>query len=334
MQFCDAFFIMKKSKNIIFYLIIFYILIAGIWWSYLLSNKNLEVKKAQIENIKIKYPDKSMDELVKLIEYQQVINRFQRQRWMIIGEGSVFMFLLLLGLWRIYNIRQKEIQLALQQQNFLLSITHELKSPIASVQLILETLKKRQLSQDQIQMLTNNALKDNDRLNKLVQDLLLAARMEGGYQYVFVELDILEVLKECIEWNKLKFKGNINLKLEGNDFFIKKGDRSTLLSVFSNLLENAIKYSESSDQIDINLSSTNNNIKVEVIDYGKGIPKSERDKIFDKFYRIGDEETRTAKGTGLGLYIVKKIIESHNGTIVVKENKLKGTNFQIELPRE
>lgn len=325
---------MRKSKNIIFYLIIFYILIAGIWWSYLLSNKNLEVKNAQIENIKIKYPDKPIDEIEKLIEYQQVVNRFQRQRWMIIGEGSVFMFLLLLGLWRIYNIRQKEIQLALQQQNFLLSITHELKSPIASVQLILETLKKRQLSQEQIQMLTNNALKDNDRLNKLVQDLLLAARMEGGYQYVFVELDILEVLKECIEWNKMKFKGNINLKLEGNDFLIKKGDRSTLLSVFSNLLENAIKYSESSDQIDINLSSTVNNIKVEVIDYGKGIPKSEKDKIFDKFYRIGDEETRTAKGTGLGLYIVKKIIESHHGTIIVKENKIKGTNFQIELPRE
>jgi signal transduction histidine kinase len=325
---------MKKSKNIIFYLIIFYILIAGIWWSYLLSNKNLEVKNAQIENIKIKYPDRPIDEIQKLKDYQQVINRFQRQRWMIIGEGTVFMFLLLMGLWRIYNIRQKEIQLALQQQNFLLSITHELKSPIASVQLILETLKKRQLSQEQIQMLTNNALKDNDRLNKLVQDLLLAARMEGGYQYVFVELDILEVIKECIEWNKMKFKGNINLKLEGNDFLIKKGDRSTLLSVFSNLLENAIKYSESSDQIDINLSSTVNNIKVEVIDYGKGIPKSEKDKIFDKFYRIGDEETRTAKGTGLGLYIVKKIIESHYGTIIVKENKIKGTNFQIELPRE
>ena len=146
---------------------------AGSWWYFLLHSKNKEVKEAEIKIILCNLKIKEKESLGSNAEYQAVLDRYRRQEWMILGEGSVFIIILLIGLWRIYRIRQKELALATQQQNFLLSITHELKSPIASVQLILETIQKRQLSTEQLQKLSSNGLKDNDRLHKLVHDLLL-----------------------------------------------------------------------------------------------------------------------------------------------------------------
>lgn len=155
---------MKKSGNILFILIVLYILAAGLWWSYLLHAKNKEVLDAQLQKLEISKKTASADTVKIEAEEIAVLQRFSRQRWMIIGEGAVFMILLLVGLWRIYRIRQKELALALQQQNFLLSITHELKSPLASVQLVLETIQKRQLNAEQLQKLSSSGLKENDRL--------------------------------------------------------------------------------------------------------------------------------------------------------------------------
>jgi signal transduction histidine kinase len=320
---------MKKSGNILFYLIIIYILAAGSWWSYLLHSKNLEVKNAQLEKIRYKLKLEGVADIEGNSEMKTVLNRYKRQRWMIIGEGSVFMLILLVGLWRIYRIRQKELAIALQQQNFLLSITHELKSPIASVQLVLETIQKRQLTAEQLQKLSTNGLKDNDRLHKLVQDLLLAARVEGGYEYSFSEVHMNELLEECIAWIRPKYSGKIIFEPAENEIILAKGERSTLSTAFSNLLENAVKYAENSEKINVKLYKKKDQVAVEIIDEGVGIQKSERNKIFNKFYRIGNEDTRKTIGTGLGLYIVKKVIEAHNGTVTVKDNQPKGTVFSV-----
>jgi signal transduction histidine kinase len=240
------------------------------------------------------------------------------------------MILLLVGLWRIYRIRQKELALALQQQNFLLSITHELKSPLASIQLVLETIQKRQLTTEQLQKLSTSGLKENDRLHRLVQDLLLAARVEGGYEYVFEELNLNELLSETIIWARPKFAGEIDFKAEEN-LFLSKADKNTLSTAFSNLIENAIKYSGEDGKIAISAYRKKHQILVEIADTGPGIQKAEREKIFEKFYRIGNEHTRKTKGTGLGLYIVKKVIEAHGGTISLKDNQPKGTVFTVIL---
>lgn len=324
---------MKKSGNILFTLIVIYILAAGFWWSYLLHAKNREVLQAQLEKLEIIESSKVENGIKLVAEKKALLARFSRQRWMIIGEGAVFMVLLLLGLWRIYRIRQKELALALQQQNFLLSITHELKSPLASVQLVLETIQKRQLNQEQLQKLSTNGLKENDRLHRLVQDLLLAARVEGGYEYVFEELDLNELLTETISWARPKYSGKINFDTE-EGLYLNKADRSTLSTAFSNLIENAIKYSEDGESIQVKASKKKQQIVIEIADFGSGIPKSEREKIFNKFYRIGSEHTRKTKGTGLGLYIVKKVIEAHGGTISLKDNQPKGTVFTVVLSNE
>jgi signal transduction histidine kinase len=321
---------MKKSGNILFAVIVVYILAAGFWWSYLLHSKNKEVIDAQLQKLEIlqKTAESNIDKINE--ERKAVLSRFNRQRWMIIGEGAVFMIILLIGLWRIYRIRQKELALALQQQNFLLSITHELKSPLASVQLVLETIQKRQLTTEQLQKLSSNGLKENERLHRLVQDLLLAARVEGGYEYVFEELDLNSLLKECVGWVIPKYSGKINLETS-EDVLLFAADKNTLSAAFSNLIENAVKYSEGNEPINVKAYRKKHQIFVEIADFGPGIPKSEREKIFNKFYRIGSEYTRKTKGTGLGLYIVKKVIEAHGGAITLKDNQPKGTVFTVVL---
>jgi signal transduction histidine kinase len=324
---------MKKSGNILFGLIVFYILAAGFWWSYLLHAKNKEVLDAQLQKLEI-IQNANLSKSEKIIqEKDAVLERFSRQRWMIFGEGAVFMILLLVGLWRIYRIRQKELALALQQQNFLLSITHELKSPLASVQLVLETIQKRQLTTEQLQKLSTNGLKENERLHRLVQDLLLAARVEGGYEFVFEELDLNVLLKECVSWAIPKYNGKIVFE-SSEEALLYASDRSTLSTAFSNLIENAVKYSDGSEAINLKAYRRKHQIFIEIADFGHGIPKSEREKIFNKFYRIGSEHTRKTKGTGLGLYIVKKVIEAHGGTINIKDNQPKGTIFTIILGSE
>ena len=317
-----------SNHNIIFYLVTAYILMAGSWWYFLLHSKNKEVKEAEIKIILCNLKVNEKESLGSNAEYQAVLDRYRRQEWMILGEGSVFIIILLIGLWRIYRIRQKELALATQQQNFLLSITHELKSPIASVQLILETIQKRQLSTEQLQKLSSNGLKDNDRLHKLVHDLLLAAKVEGGYEYIFTELNLNELISECINLLKPKFNANIIFEAE-LDVLLKKADRDTLFSAIYNLIENAIKYSDTEKDIRVKLYEKKDQIILDIIDQGIGIPKSEKAKIFDKFYRIGNEETRKYKGTGLGLYIVKKVVEAHHVQISVRDNSPLGSVFTL-----
>jgi len=322
---------MEKSGNILFYLIVVYILAAGAWWSYLLHSKNQEAERAQLSNLRYRLEARGTAEIKKDPEYTAILRRYQRQKWMIIGEGSVFMLILLLGLWRIYQIRQKELALALQQQNFLLSITHELKSPIASVQLVLETIQKRQLTIEQLQRLTQNGLNDSERLHRLVQDLLLAARVEGGYVYSFDKVNMQDLLLECIAWVRPKYSGKIVFEAPDMPLILEKGEYSTLSTAFSNLLENAVKYSDGAGTIVLKLYQKKEQLVVEIADEGLGIPKGERQKIFTKFYRVGSEATRKTKGTGLGLYIVKKVIAAHQGTVFVKDNQPKGTVFVVQL---
>ncbi|MCH2046422.1 MAG: HAMP domain-containing histidine kinase [Saprospiraceae bacterium] len=328
-----------KKADILFYIVISYVLIAGAWWSYLLYIKNNDAFEAKKVYLWSEYVQRGAteEEFLKSKVFLDLEQQYTRQQWMIQGEGVVLLVLMVAGIWRVYQGRRKELDLARQQQNFLLSITHELKSPIASIQLVLETLQRRKLNPDQLQRLTHSALKDANRLHKLVQDLLLAARMEGGYQYSFEILDFRKLVNDCILLTKPKFKGEILLNIDGDlaekeDQFMLEADKTTIASVVLNLIENAIKYAPDTDKIILNLLNKKERLWLEVVDYGTGIPKTEKVRIFDKFYRLGDEHTRQTKGTGLGLFITKKIVEDHKGTISVHDNEPQGTCFRIRLP--
>jgi signal transduction histidine kinase len=326
-----------KGFDILFYLVTAYVLIAGSWWAYLLCVKNEDAMKAKQELLWVHLQQEGITDrqaFLESAEYTRLVERYDRQRWMIFGESAVLLSLIVLGIWKIAKSRQKELALAQQQRNFLLSITHELKSPIAVIKLTLDTFSKRKLTEEQQKMLTHNALSDTERLNKLVEDLLLAARVDGGYQYIFEQVDLVPLVEQCIRTAALKYSGEIVLESELDQAVLKKADQKTLTFALSNLIENAIKYAKDTSKIIVRLAnSKESQYCLEVADFGQGIPKIEREHIFEKFYRVGNEDTRKTKGTGLGLYIAKEIVKAHRGHIAVRDNQPQGSVFSIAIPK-
>jgi signal transduction histidine kinase len=313
-----------------------YMLVAFLWWAYLLAQKNQLLLDTQLELLRVQHESAGSNEMVALEKteaYQAVVAENKRQHKMILGEGAVFSCTLLLGLWLIHRSYRREMSAARLQSNFLLSITHELKSPIASIRLVLETLLKRELNQEQFQKLSSNALKETNRLNELVNDLLFSAKLEKAYKPDFEILDLHLLFDRILQDVKsihpdVEFSFNVE-----KDLPELLGDRQALTSVFSNLIENGIKYNFSNEKkIGLKASSIADKIEIDLSDNGSGIPVEEQKKIFKKFYRVGNEDTRKAKGTGLGLYIVKEIVKAHKGRVQVLSNQPKGTIFKIILP--
>ena len=183
-------------------------------------------------------------------------------------------------------------------------------------------------------MLLGNSLNDMERLQGLVENLLLAAKIEDHTFSIGQETcDLSEIVLQVVQ--KLKLTTGLQRKFEMNVLpgIEVIGDRMGLTSVITNLVENAIKYTSDGASISILLNDENNIAAFRIADNGPGIPEAEKKKIFQKFYRVGHEETRKTKGTGLGLYIVKKILALHNGTVSVKDNSPRGTIFEVALPK-
>lgn len=317
------------------YLVILYMLVAFAWWSYLLFVKNEDAFLAKCEYAKLSLiaesKIKNNQEFYETDIYKNLRSKYKRQEWMIFGEASVFVLSLIIGVWLINRGYNREMRAAQQRRNFLLSITHELKSPIASIKLVLETFLKRNLEKNQTQQLSQNALNDTNRLNNLVSNLLLAAKLENAYIMDKESLNIVQILQDIVI-SLLQNNPDTIIDLETDtDIVMIHADKMGMTSVFTNLLENAVKYSLDSPKIVVEISETKENVVVSIKDEGVGIPNIERERIFERFYRIGNEDTRRAKGTGLGLYIVKQIIEAHKGRVDVKSNSPKGSIFIVKL---
>jgi two-component system phosphate regulon sensor histidine kinase PhoR len=320
------------------YGVIAYMMLAFAWWSVLLFIKNRDAFYAKGDLLRIGMVAEGLitndEEFRQQEAYQNLLRRYKSQEWMILGEAGVFMISLIIGVWLINRGYHKEMIAARQRRNFLLSITHELKSPISSIQLVLETFLKRDLKKEQAEKLVQNALKETERLNTLVNDLLLSAKLEATYQPNREAIDLEELLDELIQKLESKYPEAVFRFVPSGHVSTFTGDKLGITSVGLNLLENAVKYSPRPAHIEVRLHQENGYIHLDVADQGFGIDDKEKSRIFDKFYRVGSEDTRKTKGTGLGLYIVYQIVRAHHGTITVKDNEPQGTVFHIELPME
>lgn len=331
---------MQNSRlRLLSYVVIAYMLMAFAWWSVLLFQKNQEAFDAKKDLLELYLASERQSNgtnserfsyLTQQVEDLQTANR--RQEWMITSEAIVFVIILITGIYLIDRGYRREVDAARQKRNFLLSITHELKSPIASIQLVLETFLKRDLERPAITKFSQSALKETKRLYNLVNDLLLSAKLEEAYQINMEEVDISLLVNDLVSELEEKYPNAHFEVVEETDLPNMKGDLSGLTSVFINLLENAIKYSKDSAQIHTKLQQVNNCIEVAISDQGIGISDKEKKMVFQKFYRVGSEDTRSTKGTGLGLYIVREIIRAHNGTIRILDNQPKGTIMSLRLP--
>ncbi|MTB49334.1 sensor histidine kinase [Lewinella sp. W8] len=315
-----------------------YMLLAFGWWSVLLLRKNEEAHVANVNELAYRMAvERRIEAPADFREtqrYRDLTSQFERQQAMIIGEAVFLVLSLAGGIYLLFRSLRQEISAAQQQRNFLLSITHELKSPLAGIRLVLETFQKRKELKPEIQQkLSTNALAETDRLTALVNDLLLSAKLENVYQINEEEVDLGSLIQDAADQVAMKYKtANIHVDIE-TDLRPVVGDRLGLTSVAVNLLENAAKYSQPNPVIHTSLQRGGARELIwEVSDNGIGIPDREKRRIWTKFYRVGSEDTRKTKGTGLGLYIVKRLVERHGGTLEVMDNEPKGTKFMIYLP--
>lgn len=310
----------------IFYLLVIYILLQFVWWSYLLVNLNNEVYKHRIENVALRHL--TSEEQIR--EEKALQKKMHESWWMVIGEGGVFLSLLLFGSIQTLRSFNKEMRLARQQKNFLLSITHEFKSPLASIKLYLQTLLKHDLEKDKKDSFINSAIADTERLNNLVENALLANMIDyKGYTFSKEEVNLSALVRLIV--HRFQSVPGLKNKVETNlqEGIVIDADKNAFGLLLNNLLENASKYSAENSVIRFELQKANDKVSLKVADEGVGIPDAEKQRVFEKFYRIGKEETRSTKGTGLGLYIVKYIAEHHNGKISVHDNSPKGSIFEI-----
>lgn len=289
----------------IFYFLVGYVLLQFAWWAYHLISLNSAL-----------YEESSM---------------VARKIVMILGEAGVFLLILLAGIFLIQRSFKKEIELQKEKQNFILSVTHELKTPIASSKLFVETLLKRELDIEKQKEILWKINKDQDRLQKLVDNILFVSRLDQHDIKPNVEPVSLKAYVEKITQN-IQYKEQAEIQINIPEKTKISFDPFLFTSVIQNLTENAIKYSTDTPKIvweyDIDKST------LSVKDNGIGIPLKERKKIFELFHRIGDENTRETKGTGIGLYLVKKIILLHGFNIKIKDNQPKGSIFEIEFAKQ
>lgn len=251
---------------------------------------------------------------------------------MVMSEFSVFIVLLLFGMYRLRKAIAHENALDQQQKNFLLSVTHELKSPLASVKLYLQTIIKRDLDREKVTCFLTNSLADIERLDVLVENMLMATKFENNtYTFPKEQFNFSELVQTILN--------RVRLNTQGRFFFDEKiepaiqllGDKFALSSAVSNIIENAVKYSAEGTHISLNLKKETDQVILQVTDEGIGIDDREKQKIFQKFYRSGNEETRGTKGTGLGLFIVKQVLDNHEASIEVSDNTPRGSVFEVSF---
>lgn len=310
------------------YGVMLYMLLALIWWTILLLKYN-----NNLYEVKLAVAQQNTELLSPPFTKESVLDRFNKNKGQIYGEGLVFGLSLILGLYFIQRAYNNEIATNKKQNNFLLSITHELKSPLAAIRLTADTIKKRIISDDQKVELCDQIIEENTRLQKLVSNLLLTSRINHTYQYHFEQADIKALISTAIHSTELQYP---KAKIEADFKTINQAvyaDQESFISLVHNLIENAVKYSQLQDLVSIKLEGHDAlNYRITVSDLGIGIMDNEKQKIFEQFYRSGQEETRTTKGTGLGLYIVGRIVKAYQGKVTVSDNKPQGSVFKVVLP--
>jgi signal transduction histidine kinase len=312
-----------RNPLIIFYLLSGYIILQVLWW---IAYQLRIIEQLRIEQLEVG----ASSESIRLINEE-----FNKKFWMILGEGLVFTLLLLFGMYVLFRVLSQQMSLAKAQRNFLLTVTHELKTPIASVTLLLDTLKKHDLAPETKDQLIEDALSETSRLATMTENMLLSTRVEKAQELLYFESIEFSNLVDVTVSNVSRTAGQkhkFNTEIKGGVRIV--GDAQYLESLISNLLTNAIKYSPEKSEIDVKLSSSGDKITLEVRDLGLGIGDKDKERVFRKFYRVENEETRKSKGSGLGLFLVQEIARIHGGSVKILDNDPKGVIFRVVLSNE
>lgn len=252
------------------------------------------------------------------------------RKGMFIGEGIFFLLIFIFGAIKLKEAFQREKKVHDQQHNFMLSVTHELKSPLASIKLYIQTILKRNLTDEQRAQFLKNSLKDIERLDDLVENVLIATKLDSKRGFMPKErFNFSETVEKIADRLQVYSCTTQTIQSEVEPDIYLEGDHFALSSVVTNLIENAIKYSPACELVQVKLKREKDAVLLSVADLGIGIGEEEKKRIFNKFYRVGSEDTRKTKGTGLGLYIVKTVLDRHHAQIKIRNNSPTGSIFEI-----
>ncbi len=254
--------------------------------------------------------------------------------------GIIFFIVLIFGLILNTTFLIREIRLNEQHDAFINAVTHELKTPIASIRLYLETLKTRDVDEEERREFYNIMLADSDRLLLTVEQVLRAGRTRHRRRRIANSvINVDEMVRECLERTRLRYGLN-DTHLEYSESLDAKGARVTgdpeeLRAAFSNLLDNAVKYSDDEVRVSVSVAAIDEKrVAVRVVDKGIGIPSAQLKRIFKRFYRVPGRFMAHVKGTGLGLFIVHSVVRKHGGRVFAESGGLgHGSTFTIQLPR-
>jgi signal transduction histidine kinase len=256
--------------------------------------------------------------------------------WTLLAVGTTFLAFLLIGVVIYLLLSIKSVRLTQRQSNFIDSVTHELKSPIASLKLYLQTLTRRKVTDQQADHFHHSMLEDLERLDSLINHLLDAARF--GREQADTPLEEVEVsqLLGSVAHSACQHyhldDAAVELRLQPVTMTARPTD---LEIIYRNLIDNALKYSLPQPKVEVELSAHNGKVTTRISDNGPGIPINLRRKIFGRFVRLGNELERKQAGTGLGLFIVRELVRRMRGKILVRgRGGQSGTMFEVELPKE
>jgi len=237
-----------------------------------------------------------------------------------------------IGVVAVYRVFSRERQLMAMKNNFLSTISHELKTPLTSVKMYSELMNSGRVQKpEKVINFTGVILKETNRLESLIDAILNYTRMESGNKNAFrwESINLSEcVVKVCDSLDVIAGGKGLEIRREIADNCNIMGDYPSIYSLVQNLADNAIKYT-SEGYIHVKLQAEEQGISLSVTDTGIGIPANEQKNIFEGFYRIGDESTRETKGTGLGLAIVKRTADNHKASIILKSTPGKGSTFTV-----
>ena len=311
---------MKKSHTLLYYILIFilaqvaWLMLLGIWIYWYVSNYII------FEKVGDQLSPQIVTNGVNVLPF--------------VG-GLILLVGISLGMSLTFRHLNIQLKLHNMYDNFIANVTHELKSPLSSIQLYLETLSKRNISEQKQKEFYELMIRDTNRLGFLINSILEISALEqkkGRYDYrvLQAEKETEEIIRSSIE----QFRLNENvLTIENNANCSCAIDSDAFKIVFNNLVDNSIKYSVESTRINVKMNCTSKRFIIEFSDNGIGIPNDDLKKVFTKFFRIYNKDIPSVKGTGLGLFWVKEIIKNHGGTISAQSaGTNKGTTFRIELP--
>ncbi|HOP05943.1 MAG TPA: HAMP domain-containing sensor histidine kinase [candidate division Zixibacteria bacterium] len=312
-----------RTALVLFIILALTVFAQAVWWTVFMAR--LVDEKVDIAQ-----------ELGADTTYVEQLHSQEIERQIMVGlEGVFFLLAILIGAWLIYRAQVRSEELKFHQQNFLMAVTHELKTPLASMQLYLDSLESDRISLEKKHQVLPRMRQDIARLEAMVQNVLEAGRFErSGYVVELKSVPFSEMVTKAVDkLRAIPSQRKTEVIDEITPGITIQGDAAALQRAVNAILENAVKYNDKdTPQIAVSLRMADKCCILEVSDNGIGIAARDLEKIFDRFYQAGEELTRSGSGSGLGLYLAREIVRAHGGTVrACSDGPGKGAKFTVEL---